>query len=222
MWEPGDDRGGKPMGDPATLLTFVVTFLVGMASWTLAEYVLHRFLMHEMRGRGLASREHLSHHARVDYFTSWQQKLLTAGATTAVVFPLLWIVFDAAIAATFTTGFITMYLIYEFLHRRAHTSPPRSPYGRWLRKSHFAHHFKAPMKNHGVTSPVWDLVFGTYMKVDVVRVPRRMATVWLLDESGAVLPEYRAGYQVVGNARTDDDTRRRDTEDAFAKRVPVA
>ena len=36
---------------------------VVMFAWSLGEYVIHRFLMHELRGRGLPSREHLVHHA---------------------------------------------------------------------------------------------------------------------------------------------------------------
>ena len=48
--------------------SLVVASLAGAASWTIAEYGLHRFAMHELRGKGLASREHLSHHADVTYF----------------------------------------------------------------------------------------------------------------------------------------------------------
>ena len=46
----------------------VLAALAGAASWTAAEYLLHRFAMHEMQGRGLASVEHLDHHADVTYF----------------------------------------------------------------------------------------------------------------------------------------------------------
>ena len=43
--------------------------IAGAASWTLVEYGLHRGAMHEMRGRGLPSVEHLGHHADVTYFS---------------------------------------------------------------------------------------------------------------------------------------------------------
>ena len=39
---------------------------------------LHRFLMHEMRGRGLSSRENLAHHADVTYFSPASKKLASA------------------------------------------------------------------------------------------------------------------------------------------------
>ena len=40
-----------------------------------------------------------------------------------------------------TLGFVAMYLLYEVLHRRAHTHPPRGFYSRMMRKHHFFHHF---------------------------------------------------------------------------------
>ena len=33
--------------------------------------------------------------------------------------------------------------------------------GKWLRKWHLAHHFKESGKGYGVSSPLWDFVFGT-------------------------------------------------------------
>ena len=58
--------------------------VAGAVSWTAAEYGLHRFAMHELRGRGLASREHLSHHADVTYFSPASKKVASAAGTTAV------------------------------------------------------------------------------------------------------------------------------------------
>jgi len=67
--------------------SLVTAALAGALSWTAAEYGLHRFAMHELRGKGLASREHLSHHADVTYFSPTSKKLASAAGTTAVVFP---------------------------------------------------------------------------------------------------------------------------------------
>ncbi|MCB1262149.1 MAG: hypothetical protein KDB33_17440, partial [Acidimicrobiales bacterium] len=56
----------------------ILATVAGALSWSAAEYGLHRFAMHEMRGKGLASREHLSHHADVTYFSPTSKKLLSA------------------------------------------------------------------------------------------------------------------------------------------------
>jgi hypothetical protein len=117
---------------------------------------------------------------------------------------------------------IATYFGYEVAHRRIHTHPPTNAYGRWSRRSHFHHHFGAPMRNHGVTSNVWDRVFGTYDEPGVVTVPRRMAPVWMVDETGEVLAEFAGDYLVKGGARRDADQAERDRTDAFANTAPLA
>jgi sterol desaturase/sphingolipid hydroxylase (fatty acid hydroxylase superfamily) len=180
--------------------TMVGAALVGGLGWTLAEYLLHRFLMHAMRGRGLASREHLTHHARRDYFASSAQKALFSVVVTAVMVPVATFLIGLPHAIALQGGFVGTYLFYEWLHRRAHTHPPRGPYGRWLRLHHFHHHFGRPLENHGVTSPFWDAVFGTRVSPPrPIRVPRRMAMRWLLTPSGELDAAYADDYVLVGH-----------------------
>jgi sterol desaturase/sphingolipid hydroxylase (fatty acid hydroxylase superfamily) len=51
--------------------------------------------------------------------------------------------------------------------------------------------------NHGVTSPIWDVVFGTYQAPGVIVVPERLAMRWLLDEaSREVRAEVAQWYRV--------------------------
>lgn len=198
-----------------------VSALVGAVGWTALEYALHRFAMHELRGRGLASREHLKHHADVTYFTPTSKKLLSAAVTTAGVLPVSWRVAGRRRSTAFTGGLIAMYFAYEVLHRRTHTHPPTTGYGRWMRRSHLHHHFGSPMRNFGVTTPVWDRLVGTYDEPGVVTVPRRMAPDWMVDESGAVRGAYTADYVVRGGRRPDPAVRARDHDDAFANRAPI-
>lgn len=200
----------------------VTAAVLGGVSWTAAEYGLHRFAMHVLRGRGLASREHLQHHADVRYFSPTSKKLLSAAATTAVVAPVTTALAGRKWSAAFTSGMITTYFAYEVAHRRVHTHPPRNRYGRWARRSHLHHHFGAPMQNFGVTTPVWDQVFGTYEDPGVVTVPLRMAPDWMLDEAGRVHAEFSEDYVVKAGARSGDAAlREQDRDDAFANRVPV-
>ena len=196
--------------------------MAGAVSWTAAEYGLHRFAMHELRGRGLASREHLSHHADVTYFSPTPKKLASAAGTTVVAFPLATALAGRRWATAFTAGMIGTYFAYEVAHRRTHTHPPRNRYGRWARRSHLHHHFGAPMRNFGVTSPVWDKVLGTYDDPGVVTVPARMAPVWMLDELGRVRPELAGDYVVKGSRSAGGERRAGDRVDAFANAAPQA
>jgi sterol desaturase/sphingolipid hydroxylase (fatty acid hydroxylase superfamily) len=178
----------------------LLALLAGAFTWTLAEYLLHRVVFHELSQAALGAREHRQHHAQPDYFAPAWQKALAALALTALLLPGLSLAAGPAIATAFTAGFIAMYLVYEVLHRRCHTRPPRGRYGRWRRRNHFAHHFVDPRRGHGVTTPLWDHVFGTALRVERVRVPRPLAMRWLLDAEGRVRAPFAADYELVGKA----------------------
>ncbi|RMH41247.1 MAG: hypothetical protein D6689_11525 [Deltaproteobacteria bacterium] len=181
--------------------SYAIAVAAGAFGWTFAEYALHNWYGHRARGRNDFSREHLAHHARVMYFAPARKKVAGAAIMTALAAPVAVVVAGAAHGAAAVAGFLAAYIAYEWLHRRAHTHAPIGRYGRWLRKHHFYHHFGDPRHNHGVTSPLWDILFRTYTPVGRVRVPRAMAMPWLVDASGAVRPEFASDYELVGAAR---------------------
>jgi len=193
---------------------FVAFLLAGWFAWTFAEYLMHRFAMHEARGRGIASRSHLTHHADRDSILekwplAWSGVLLAGWGLGSLVTPALGI------------GWVLGYGFYDLQHYLAHRRAPRGRYQRFVRRHHFHHHFGHPMANHGVTWPVWDKAFGTYEEPGVIRVPRRLALVWLLDADGRGKPQFAADYEVVGSAPADAAQRARDHADAFANRAPA-
>ena len=196
------------------MITIVLLLLAGWFLWTIGEYVMHRFLMHAMKGRGLASREHLDHHANRD---SILEKWALAWTGVIVVGVLL----GGAVHPALGIGWVAGYGFYDLQHYRAHRRAPRTRYQRWLRRHHFHHHFGHPLVNHGVTWPVWDHVFGTYQAPGRIRVPRRMAMVWLVDADGELRPEHAADYEVVGRLDRDGDQAARDRADAYANRAPA-
>jgi sterol desaturase/sphingolipid hydroxylase (fatty acid hydroxylase superfamily) len=198
----------------------VVAVVAGAATWTATEYGLHRFVMHEMRGRALPSVEHLKHHADVTYFSPASKKIASAAVTTAVAYPVTAAATSRRWARAFTVGLIAMYFGYEVAHRRTHTHPPRNAYGRWSRRNHMHHHFGAPLRNFGVTTPIWDRLFDTSDEPGVVTVPRRMAPAWLLDETGEMRAEFTADYKVSGVRRFEPSQVERDRDDAFGNVAP--
>jgi sterol desaturase/sphingolipid hydroxylase (fatty acid hydroxylase superfamily) len=205
-----------------TALAALMLLMLGAALWGFGEYTLHRFAMHSLKGRGIASREHLRHHAATgqDWQTEWLAwaGVILVGSAWAA---LAWLVVGP-VGVMLGLGWVAAYGFYEWIHWRAHQRPVAHPYERWVRRHHFHHHFGHPLDNHGVTTPVWDLVFGTYERVDgPVRVPRRMAMVWLLDDDGEVRPEYAADYVVVGRKPASDVQADQDQRDAFANLAPA-
>jgi sterol desaturase/sphingolipid hydroxylase (fatty acid hydroxylase superfamily) len=170
-------------------------FVGGVAAWTGLEYLLHRFVFHEKVLGGRMAEEHLAHHAKVSWFAPWSAKLALAAPIVAVVGAVGWALAGAG-ALGLVGGLVSGWLAYEWLHRRLHTHAAATAYGRWARRHHFHHHFADPHRNHGVTSPVWDVVFGTYTRVDQVVVPARQAhhLPWLCGADGEIAGAVAADF----------------------------
>ena len=77
------------------------------------------------------------------------------------------------------------------------------------------------MSNHGVTTLVWDKVFGTFEEPEQVRVPRRLVLPWLVDEDGELHEQYRRDYVLVGAASGDERSAQLDRVRAFASVAPA-
>jgi sterol desaturase/sphingolipid hydroxylase (fatty acid hydroxylase superfamily) len=167
----------------------VIAFIAGAATWTLLEYLIHRWMGHDRRFKKTPfGVEHIRHHIEGNYFApSWKKVLFALGL--GVVLVLL-------VGLAFTIGLLSSYGLYEVLHRRYHTHAGFGAYGRWGRRHHFHHHFVDGRKNHGVTSPVWDIVFGTYASTSVIPVPRKLVMPWLVDTSGAIRTEHAGVYRL--------------------------
>jgi 4-hydroxysphinganine ceramide fatty acyl 2-hydroxylase len=171
---------------------------LGVLTWTFLEYVMHRWLGHHRRFRwSLFAKEHVRHHIEGNYFApSWIKAILGA-VLGAVLAPLASLALGADRGLAYVAGLLLFYGAYEALHRRHHTHPGIGAYGRWARRHHFYHHFENARMNHGVTSPLWDIVFGTYRKPAVIHVPAHLCMSWLRDpETGRVRREHAATFVI--------------------------
>jgi 4-hydroxysphinganine ceramide fatty acyl 2-hydroxylase len=169
----------------------LIALALGCFTWTFLEYCIHRWLGHGKRfRRNVFDREHTRHHVEGDYFAPWYKKLLAAVVATVILLPPAVLVTSFWVGAAFTFGLVSFYLFYEVLHRLLHVHHGFSGYGRWARRHHFYHHFVDARVNHGVTSPLWDHVFGTYRKPEVITVPRKLMMPWLGDPDTGVRPEF--------------------------------
>lgn len=175
----------------------LLSALLGALTWTFLEYVIHRFLGHEHTKNPFGA-EHTAHHSRGNYFAPWYKKLGAAIATTAITLPPAVLLVGPAAGSAYVAGLVGFYLCYEVLHRLEHVHAGFGAYGRWARRHHFYHHFHDPSMNHGVTTPIWDLVFGTYVPVaEKIRVPEKLQMSWLCDPAtGDVWAELSGIYEL--------------------------
>lgn len=191
-----------------------IALALGVAGWSAAEYLLHRFVGHGPRRRrpprwyqrlspgGILAEfneEHLAHHADPTYFAATERKAVAALAVTSTLGLGASLLVGRRRAWTFALGFGATYAGYELVHRFIHTRPPTGPYSRWVRRHHLLHHFRAPRLNHGVTSPLWDHALSTEApEPGRLRVPSKHAPRWMVDPAdGAVRAAYRDDYELV-------------------------
>lgn len=161
----------------------ILVTIAGIAAWTLTEYLMHRFLGHVHKGKNFFKTEHHQHHSKANYFAPFYKKAILAVGASAVLIALLSLLTGFAAALAFVAGFVGMYGLYEATHYRFHSKEPVAKPFIILRKHHFYHHFHNPKMNHGVTTRIWDRVFGTFKRVEKVNIPRQMSMQWLMEDN---------------------------------------
>jgi len=149
-----------------TLLHTLVLFLSGILFWTLFEYVMHRYLFHMIvegpRAKKFVYTMHGVHHEyprdKERLFMPPVPSLIVA----ATIFYIMHLILGWNVLAFFP-GFLLGYIIYGSMHYAIHAfAPPKFMKALW--RNHHLHHYKAPEKGFGVSSVLWDVVFGTVPK----------------------------------------------------------
>lgn len=139
--------------------------LLGIFTWTLTEYVLHRFVFHYRARSRLGKRIiylfHGNHHD--DPRDKTRLVMPPAGAIPimAALFFLFGLVIPAPWLEPFGAFFIAGYLVYDYIHYATHHFRMMNPVAKYLKRHHLKHHYSGEVGRYGVSSPLWDIVFRT-------------------------------------------------------------
>lgn len=158
----------RPAGMSAAYIP--LAFVAGLFVWTFAEYVLHRFVFH-FRPRGPLQERisflfHGVHHAQPMSKTRLVMPPAVSIPMSAVMYGLFYLLLAVAFGAPHLvapsfSGFIVGYLCYDMLHYSMHHANLKWSYLKYIRSHHMRHHGQTPNQRYGVSSPLWDWVFGT-------------------------------------------------------------
>lgn len=66
-------------------------------------------------------------------------------------------------------GFTIGYILYLFIHYSVHVYNPPRHFFKYLWVNHAIHHYSQEGHCYGVSSPLWDHVFGTYPQKKVLK-----------------------------------------------------
>ena len=145
------------LGPRARLPHLAGLVLLGLASWTLMEYVLHRFVMHQLPP---FKRWHGEHHDRPMALISSPTYFTALLFAVLVFLPALWLA-DAWGATALTCGLMMGFLAFSVMHHAVHHWRASNPWFKSLKRLHALHHHSGSACCYGVTTLFWDRVFGT-------------------------------------------------------------
>ncbi|MEL7002814.1 MAG: sterol desaturase family protein [Bacteroidota bacterium] len=144
----------------------IVLFFAGGLMWTFTEYWVHRSGYHcQTKAKWLLKIQHLGHGIHHQYPKDAERLAMPpipALLLISLIFGLFWLV-GGTWAVPFFSGFLIGYMLYIVLHYAQHRY--KAPDILWLKKlwkHHALHHYKHPeTKAFGVSTRIWDYIFGT-------------------------------------------------------------
>lgn len=161
----------------------ILFFVAGIVVWTLAEYLIHRYVLHGRfpDGPRIVDRLlhrwfdhlHIEHHAR-----PWDGNHVNGTLKDTLPFSLVFIA-AAALAPLHTApamvaGFLFAYVIEEWVHHSVHFCNFKGRYFQYIRRHHMYHHGpKGAEVGFGLSNGFWDVVYETQVPEHVRRRPRR-------------------------------------------------
>ncbi len=150
-------------------LQMLFSFLSGMFFWTLFEYIMHRFVFHLIAESESTRRIVYVMHGNHHEYPRDKERLFMPPVPSIIissfVFSLMYLIADLfglkLYVFSFFPGFILGYLIYGSMHYAIHAWNPPYKWMKPLWRNHHLHHYKNEGKGFGVSTTIWDRIFGT-------------------------------------------------------------
>jgi sterol desaturase/sphingolipid hydroxylase (fatty acid hydroxylase superfamily) len=149
--------------------TTVVLFFVGTLVFTLVEYIVHRYIFHISTDTPAKEKFQYTAHGVHHEFPKDKDRLamppvLSITLSTILLFVFRLIMGDFVFA--FLPGFLVGYAAYLSVHYMVHAYQPPKNFLKVLWVNHGIHHYKNGEVVFGVSSPLWDYIFGTMPKAE--------------------------------------------------------
>lgn len=149
-----------------SLWTGALIYTGAIFFWTFFEYFAHRYLFHideYFPNSKFAEKMAFTFHGIHHEYPRDKERIIMPPVPGLMIVGLLYVVFLFILgnyAYIFMPGFVTGYLLYTRIHYLTHT-PPVPSYLKSQYRHHSLHHYQYPEKAFGITTTLWDRVFGT-------------------------------------------------------------
>ena len=142
----------------------ILLFFAGLFLFTLVEYLMHRYLYHipatTERRKKISYTMHGVHH---DYPKD-KSRLAMPPVLSLIIATILFVIYRAVLGDFvfgFLAGFLVGYAAYLGIHYAIHAFRVPKNFLKNLWHHHSIHHYRESDRAFGVSSPLWDVIFGT-------------------------------------------------------------
>jgi sterol desaturase/sphingolipid hydroxylase (fatty acid hydroxylase superfamily) len=139
-------------------------FVLGALSFSWVEYMVHRYVFHMKTYTELRAKLQYTMHGVHHEFPKDKDRLAMPPLLSVTIATVLLLVFKVILGEmvfSFLPGFLVGYAAYLSIHYMVHAYPPPKNFTKWLWINHSVHHYKDGECIYGVSSPLWDYVYGT-------------------------------------------------------------
>lgn len=172
IWLPLSFMLGQSLvvDDGHTIAQLAAVMGMGVVVWTIFEYFFHRFLFHIDRllpDNSTAMTAHFLLHGIHHFLPMDRERLVMPPVLAASLIGAVYllarhvVMLPKSLLKGIFSGGILGYVAYDLLHYYSHHGVPVFWFLRWLKRYHLEHHYFHPERGFGVSSPLWDWVFGT-------------------------------------------------------------
>ncbi len=139
-------------------------FFLGVIAFTWVEYNVHRYIFHMRPDTERKAKAQYTMHGVHHEFPKDKTRLAMPPVLSITLSTLLLFIFRLVfgdLVFSFLPGFLTGYAGYLSVHYMVHAfQPPRNMFkALWV--NHGVHHYKNGEVVYGVSSPLWDYIYGT-------------------------------------------------------------
>ncbi len=148
-------------------LVTIAMFCIGMVVFTWVEYMVHRYLFHMGTDTETRAKMQYTMHGVHHEYPKDKERLAMPPVLSITIATLLLFVFRMILGDlvfSFLPGFLVGYAMYLSVHYMVHAYAPPKNFLKILWINHSVHHYKDGKVVFGVSSPLWDYIYGTMGK----------------------------------------------------------
>lgn len=147
-----------------TPLTTTLLFVAGLLAFTWVEYNVHRYVFHMAPSTPRKEKMQYTMHGVHHEFPKDKDRLAMPPLLSITLATILLGVFRLILGDfvfAFLPGFLVGYAMYLSVHYMVHAFQPPKNFLKALWVNHGVHHYKNGEVVFGVSSPLWDYIYGT-------------------------------------------------------------